>query len=114
MSTCGLIGKVTKACIKRERFIKPHKHRGPKTGKDDRTGSFWREDQRTTSRYGYLSEDRSMFIEDPLMVPKIVVPNLTNFKLRAFVTAEIKAKDADSDEPIQYLDTISLSTGSFK
>lgn len=114
MSSSGLVGRVVKTCIRRERFIKAHKHRGPKTGKDDRIGSFWREDLRSASRYGYLSEDGSMFIENSLMVPKLVVPNLTKFNLRAFVSSEIDSKEFDSDEPIQYLDTISLSTGSFK
>ena len=113
MST-GVIGRVANACIRRERFIKPFKHRGPKTGKDDRTGSYWRYNKRTASQYGYLSEDSSVFIEDPLMVPQLVVPNLKNFKLTAFVSAEISETETAAPQPIEYLDTITLSTGSFK
>ena len=110
----GVIGRVANACIRRERFIKPFKHRGPKTGKDDRAGSYWRYNKRTASAYGYLSEDSSRFTEDPLMTPQLVVPNLKNFKLRAFVSAEIIEEETASPQPIEYLDTITLSTGSFK
>jgi hypothetical protein len=113
MST-GIIGRVANACIRRERFIKPFKHRGPKTGKDDRRGSYWRYNKRTASQYGYLSKDSSAFIEDPLLTPQFVVPNLKNFKLRAFVSAEITEEETVAPQPIEYLDTITLSSGSFK
>lgn len=112
--SAGVIRSVVGACIRRERFIKTHKHRGPKTGKDDRTGTYWRRNKRSASVYGYLSEDSSMFIEDPLMVPQIIVPNLQNFKLRAFVSSEVNKDNTDAAQPIEYLDTIALSTGSFK
>lgn len=110
----GTISRVFQASIRRERFIKTFKHRGPKTGKDDRTGSYWRYNKRSTSQYGYLSEDGSMFIEDKMMVPKIIVPKITDFKLRAFVSEEIDVEDTPPAEPIEYLDTITLGTGSFK
>ncbi|KAL5256606.1 hypothetical protein ACHWQZ_G011751 [Mnemiopsis leidyi] len=64
--------------------------------------------------YGYLSKDSSAFVEDPLMIPQLVVPNLKNFKLKAFVSAEISEEETAPPQPIEYLDTITLSTGSFK
>ena len=110
----GVIRRVVGACVRRERFIKPHKHRGPKTGKDDRAGAYWRTDKRTTSRYGYLSEDGSMFIEDPLMVPQYIVPNLTSCQLKPYVSASIPVEDVPPATPSDYLDAMTVHTGSFK
>ena len=54
-----------------------------------------------------------MFIEDPMMVPKIMAANISQFKLKAFVSKEIEYDDELAVEAVDYLDT-SLSTGSFK
>ena len=112
--TKGLVSTVTRSSVCRARFIKLLSHRGPKTGKDDRYGSVWRHDLRGSTRLAKQSEDGSMMAVDPLSVPKIVVPDLRKFELKAFVSEKLDVKTEAPATVSEYLDTVTINKGSFK